>query len=229
MTTGQDAPATPRPEKFRSPFAVAIWWLWALFAVGNLIDIAVQGRDHGAVDAGFVLLFITGVVYTVAQRPRIVAGSSGLAIANPLRDYQVGWAAVAGIDAAELVRVRCRWPLDDGGTGSRAIYCWAVHSSRRKQAAQRMRAQRRAARAGAPPRGLGGFGGFGTPPEVRSAPPLPTGADADHVITTLTSLADQAKATAPDEQAVPPVTSWNWLAIAAIVVPALALVIAIFA
>ncbi len=222
MTTGQDAPARPRPQTFRSPFAVAIWWLWALFAVGNLIDLAVQGRDHGAVDAAFVLLLISGVVYTAAQRPRIVADSGGMTIANPLRDHRVGWAAVAGIDAAELIRVRCTWPLDDGGTGSRTINSWAVHSSRRRQAAAQMRAQRRAAR-GAPGRG---FGAFGNPPEA-ARPPAPTAADADHVITTLTSLADQAKAAAPDERAVPPVTSWNWLAVALIVVPALALLIAV--
>jgi PH (Pleckstrin Homology) domain-containing protein len=222
LTTGQDAPARPRPQTFRSPFAVAIWWLWALFAVGNLVDLAVQGRDHGALDAAFVVLLITGIVYTAAQRPRIVADSGGMTIANPLRDHRVGWAAVAGIDSAELIRVRCKWPLDDGGTGSRAIYSWAVHSSRRRQAAARMRAQRRAAR-GAPGRG---FGAFGAPPEA-ARPPAPTAADADHVISTLTSLADQAKAAAPAERAVPPVTSWNWLAVAVIVVPALALLIAV--
>jgi Bacterial PH domain len=229
LTTGQDAPAKPRPQTFRSPFAVAIWWLWALFAVGNLIDLAVQGHDHGSVVAAFVLLLVTGVVYAAAQRPRIVADSGGLTIANPLRDHRVGWAAVVGIDAAELVRVRCKWPLDDGGTGSRAFYSWAVHSSRRRQAAARMRAQRRAAR-GAPGRGIGGFGGpggFGTPPEAR--PPAPTGADADHVINSLTSLADQAKAAAPGERAVPPVSGWNWLSVAVIVIPALALLIAALA
>jgi len=223
LTTGQDAPAKPRPQTFRSPFAVAIWWLWALFALGNLIDLAVQGRDHGSVDVAFAVLLITGVAYTAAQRPRIVADSGGLTLTNPLRDHRVGWAAVAGIDAAELIRVRCKWPLDDGGTGSRSIYSWAVHSSRRKQAAARMRERRRAARAA--PRGRG-FGAFGTPPEA-SRPPAPTAADADHVVTALTSLADQAHEAAPDERAVPPVTTWNWLAIALVVVPALALLIAV--
>jgi hypothetical protein len=225
LTTGQDAPARPRPQRFRSPFAVAIWWLWALFALGNLIDLAVQGRNHGSVDTAFAVLFITGVVYTAALRPRIVADSGGLTLVNPLRDHRVGWAAVVGIDAAELIRVRCKWPLDDGGTGSRAIYSWAVHSSRRKQAAARMRAQRRAARAA---HGARGFGAFGTPPEA-ARPPAPTAADADHVITALTALADQAQAAAPNERAVPPVSTWNWMAIAVIVVPALALLIAVFA
>jgi len=225
LTTGQDAPARPRPQTFRSPFAVAIWWLWALFALGNLIDLAVQGRNHGSVDTAFAVLLITGVVYTVALRPRIVADSGGLTLANPLRDHRIGWAAVVGIDAAELIRVRCKWPLDDGGTGSRAIYSWAVHSSRRKQAAARMRERRRAARA-AP--GARGFGAFGASPEA-ARPPAPTAADADHVITALTSLADQATAAAPDERAVPPVSTWNWLAVAMIVVPALALLIAVLA
>jgi PH (Pleckstrin Homology) domain-containing protein len=225
LTTGQDAPAKQRPQKFRSPFAVAIWWLWALFALGNLIDLAVQGRNHGSVDTAFAVLLITGVVYTAALRPRIVADSGGMTLANPLRDHRVGWAAVVGIDAAELIRVRCKWPLDDGGTGSRAIYSWAVHSSRRKQAAARMRERRRAARA-AP--GARGFGAFGAPPEA-ARPPAPTAADADHVITALTALADQARAAAPDERAVPPVSTWNWMAVALIVVPALALLIAVFA
>jgi hypothetical protein len=224
LTADQDAPARPRPQTFRSPFAVALWWLWALFAVGNLIDLAVQGRTHGSLDAAFALLLITSVVYTAAQRPRLVADSAGLTIVNPLRDHRVGWAAVAGIDAAELIRVRCTWPLDDGGTGSRAISSWAVHSSRRKQAAARMRAQRRSARA-AP--GGRGFGAFGTAPEAR--PPAPTAADADHVITALTALAEQANAATPDERAVPPVSTWNWMAVALIVVPALALLIAVLA
>jgi hypothetical protein len=225
LTKGQDAPARPRPQKFRSPFAVAIWWLWALFALGNLIDLAVEGRSHATVDAAFALLFITGVVYTAALRPRIVADSGGMTMANPLRDHRVGWAAVVGIDAAELIRVRCQWPLDDGGTGSRAIYSWAVHSSRRKQAAARMRERRRAARAAS---GARGFGAFCAPPEA-ARPPAPTAADADHVIIALTSLADEAKAATPDERAVPPVSTWNWMAIALIVVPALALLIAIVA
>ena len=61
-----------------------------LFAVGNLIDLAVQGRDHLSVVAAFILLFITGVIYTTVQRPRIVADDEGLTIMNPLRDHRIG-------------------------------------------------------------------------------------------------------------------------------------------
>jgi hypothetical protein len=218
-----EAPA--RRQTFRSPFTVVIWWLWALFAVGNLIDLAVQGRDHRSVVAAFILLLITGLVYTIAQRPRIVADGAGLTIMNPLRDHRVGWAAVAGIDATELLRVRCEWPLDGGvgGIGHRVLYSWAVHSSHRKRVAAELRAQRRSRRGSA----AGPFAAY-SPPESQ-APPAPTAADAEHVVSLLTGLAEQGRAITPPQRAVPPVSSWHWPAIAAIVVPALALLVAVFA
>jgi len=57
--------------------AAAIWWLWLLFAVGNLIDLAIQGRDHASLVAAFTLFVVTGVVYVTAWRPRIVADPEG--------------------------------------------------------------------------------------------------------------------------------------------------------
>jgi len=226
VTSGQDASA--KPQRFRSPFAVGIWWLWVLFAAANLIDLAVQGRDHLSVDAVFILLLVTGVVYVTALRPRILADADGLTIVNPLRDHRVVWASIAGIDPAELLRVRCEWPLADAGpTGHRAIYAWAVHSSRRRQVAAQLRVERQAKRrdAGRPARGFGAFGGaYGAPD---NPPPAPTAADADHVISELTELAGQAKVTAPDQRAVPPVSSWYWPAFAMLIVPAVALLIVV--
>ncbi len=101
-------------QVFRSVGAVVVWWLWLLFAVGNLIDLAVQGRDHLSLVAAFILLFATGIVYITALRPRIIADDDGLTIANPVRDHRVGWAAVAGADPTDLLRVRCEWPDGDG-------------------------------------------------------------------------------------------------------------------
>lgn len=234
MTSGQDVSA--KPQRFRSPFAVGIWWLWVLFAAANLIDLAVQGRDHLSVDAIFILLLVTGVVYVTALRPRLLADADGLTIVNPLRDHRVVWASIAGIEPAELLRVRCEWPLavspapagaNAGAMGHRAIYAWAVHSSRRRQVAAQLRAERQARRrdAGRPARGFGAFGGsYGAPD---NPPPAPTAADAEHVISELTELAEQAKVTAPDQRAVPPVSSWYWPAFAAVIVPALALLIVV--
>jgi len=85
-------------QVFRSPIAAVVWWIWVLFAVGNLIDLAVQGRDHLSAVAACTLLVVTGIVYATAQRPRIIADDDGLAIVNPLRVHQVGWPAVVGFD-----------------------------------------------------------------------------------------------------------------------------------
>jgi hypothetical protein len=219
--------------------------MWVLFAAANLIDLAVQGRDHLSVDAIFILLLVTGVVYVTALRPRILADADGLTIVNPLRDHRVVWASIAGIEPAELLRVRCEWPLaiapapagagavasadgpDAGPVGRRAIYAWAVHSSRRRQVAAQLRAERQARRreAGRPARGFGAFGSsYGTPD---NPPPAPTAADAEHVISELTELAEQAKVTAPDQRAVPPVSSLYWPALAVVIVPALVLLIVV--
>jgi Bacterial PH domain len=73
-----------------------------LFAAANLIDLAIQGRDHLSVVAAFSLLAVTGVVYVTARRPRIVADADGLTIVNPVRVHRVGWAAFA--ERAEKAR-----------------------------------------------------------------------------------------------------------------------------
>ena len=75
-------------QVFRSPAARAIWWLWTLFAVANLIDLAVQGHDHLSAVAACTLLLVTGIVYTTAQRPRIIADADGVTIVNPLREHR---------------------------------------------------------------------------------------------------------------------------------------------
>ncbi len=219
-------------EVFRSPAAVVIWWLWVLFAVGNLIDLAVQGHDHLSLVAAFILLFVTGVVYVTARRPRVIVDADGVTVVNPVGDHRVGWAAIVAADATELLRLRCVWP-DGDRTGRRAIYAWAVHSSRRRQVSAELRAQRQSRRAarGFGPNGLAGSGsggGFGapsgTPPE-----PLPLGVDADRVVATITARTEQARLDAPGALATAPATTWNWLAVAAVVIPGLALLIAALA
>jgi hypothetical protein len=225
---GSDGPGR---EVFRSLAAVAIWWVWVLFAAGNLVDIAVQGRDHLSLVAAFVLLFITGVVYVTARRPRVIVGADGLTVVNPVTDHQVGWAAVASADATELLRVRCEWP-DGDRTGRRAIYAWAVHSSRRRQVNAELRAQRQSRRAarGFGPDGLAGSGraGYGAPP-VKPPEPVPLGVDADRLVATITARTEQARLDAPGAPATAPATTWNWPAVAAVVVPGLALLIAALA
>jgi hypothetical protein len=215
-------------QVFRSPVAVAIWWLWVLFAVGNLIDLAVQGRDHVSLVAAFVLLFVTGIVYITALRPRIIADEDGLTIANPVRDHRVSWATVAGADPTDLLRVRCEWP-EGTGTARRAIYSWAVHSSRRRQVAAEMRA-RRQSRSGSQG-GFGGvtsFGGFGLAGAFGSEPSPegdPLRLDANKVVATLSERGAEARLNAAGTQAAAPVSSWDWFAVATVVIPGLALLV----
>ena len=217
--SGQDG--TTR-HVFRSPVAIAVWWIWVLFAVANLIDLAVQGHDHISLVAAVILVLVTGVMYAAVQRPRIIADDAALTIVNPLRGHRIGWAAVSGAEATDLVRVRCEWP-----GGRRTIYAWAIYSSRRRQYVAEMRAQRMRR-----PRRSEISRGYGAPPEAGAGKAATEPNDSERVVAAITSRADEARtAVRPVAQstAQPPVSAWHWPAVIAIVIPALALVIAILA
>ncbi|MBO0805742.1 MAG: PH domain-containing protein, partial [Nocardiopsaceae bacterium] len=153
-------------QVFRSPTAVVVWWIWVLFAVGNLIDLAVQGHDHASLVAALVLLAVTAVMYVGAWRPRIIADDAELTIINPVREHRIRWAAVARVDAVDLIRVRCEWPAAEGEQeGRKSIYAWAAGTSRRRQFISQVRADRRARPRRGPSIGVFGArdGGFGVP------------------------------------------------------------------
>jgi hypothetical protein len=222
--------------RFRSPFAVTLWWLWALFALANLIDLAVQGRDRFSLEAAAGLLALTGVTYITALRPRVVAGQARLTVVNPLRVHRIDWLSVTAVDATELVRIRCAWDRAGAGGGERVIYAWAVHASRRRQAAARIRAERRAGRGlgtgsgrfgGGPPGGQfpAGSPGLRAPAGARAGAPAGLALDADHVVAELTKRAGQAHSAGPAGSAVPPQSRWHWPSVAAVAAPALALIL----
>jgi hypothetical protein len=227
LTAHQDQTApstqdTTARQVFRSPVAIAVWWICVLFVVANLIDLAVQGRDHISAVAAVSLILGIGVAYAAVQRPRIVIDGEGLTIVNPLRDHRIGWAAVAGAEATDLVRVRCAWPA-----GRRTIHAWAIYSSRRRQHVAEMRVQQLTRSRRRMP-----GGGSAEPVESAASKIANEPNDSERVVALITSRADEARAAAapgaqPDAQA--PASTWNWPAVIAIVVPALALVIAILA
>jgi hypothetical protein len=148
------AEATGGPQVFRSATGIIIWWVWILFAVANLVDLAVQGRDRMSLVAAAILVLVTGIAYVTAQRPRIIADTAGITIVNPLRDHHVGWAGVTRVDLADLLRVHCRRGPDD----TKVIYSWAVHYSRRRKLAAEAKARRTTARMSS---GRSSFGTFG--------------------------------------------------------------------
>jgi hypothetical protein len=192
------------PQVFRSPTAVIVWWVWLLFAVANLIDLAVQGHDHASAVAAAILVMATGVAYVTALRPRVIADNAGLTIVNPLRVHHIGWAGVSKVDLADLLRVHC----DAGHGRTKIVYCWAVHYSRRRKLAAETKARRAAAQtaSGRSSLGLGGMGGFGTfgrgsggyggGAGYASAPTSTAEAEAERIVRVLSEYATAARAEA---------------------------------
>jgi hypothetical protein len=242
-----------KPQVFRSPTAVVVWVVWLLFAVGNWIDLAVQGRDHLSVVAAAILLLATGAAYVTAQRPRIIADDTGVTVRNPLRDHRIGWAGVTQIDLVDLLRVHCAW----GPGGSRGvapqeqqhhkiISAWAIHYSRRRQFAAEARVRRSARRSTSSfPVGFGRSYGNAGP----ARDPGSSEAEAERIVKLLEARATAARAEAvwadstveiAGAQAAPgttavattgwaePLTStWSRRALAALLIPALILLIVI--
>lgn len=133
---------TGRREIFRSVPALVVWWVWLAFAVANLADLAVQGRDHFSAEVAAVVVLITGVMYACALRPRVVADDTGITLLNPVCDHHVAWEAVAGVDLGDTLQVHARRPAG----GKNKILCsWAVQSSRRGRARAELKARRSAA------------------------------------------------------------------------------------
>jgi hypothetical protein len=188
-----------KPQIFRSPTAVVVWVVWLLFAVGNWIDLAVQGRDHLSVVAAAVLLLATGVAYVTAQRPRIIADDAGVTVRNPLRDHRIGWAGVAEIDLVDLLRVHCAWGGPPGAAPAdrehhKVISAWAIHYSRRRQFAAEAKARRGARRsASAVPVGFGRSYGSAAPARE---PVSASEADAERIVKLLLARATAARAEA---------------------------------
>ena len=190
-----------KPQIFRSPTAVVVWVVWLLFAVGNWVDLAVQGRDHTSVVAAAVLLLATGAAYVTAQRPRIIADEAGVTVRNPLRDHRIGWAGVADVDLVDLLRVHCAWGGPPGAAPAdrdhhKVISAWAIHYSRRRQFAAEAKARRGARRsASAFPVGFGrsyGSGTLASDPAAASS----TEAEAEKIVKLLQEHATAARAEA---------------------------------
>jgi hypothetical protein len=236
-------------EVYRLGTPVVLWWVWAAFAAANIVDLAVQRTAvHTELVIDAIVLLVTGFAYALALRPRVIADQAGVTVVNPFRDHHVPWAVIQGVDTGDWVRVyhtRDGSPVTAVDVPGKAIECWALYLS--------ARAKRRDARK-APPTRSGGFGGvarfagFGQPPDGGSRLPaearyLASLPPAKAIAATLDTRAAkertrvQAATSAPADPGPPdpprppsPVTArWAWFPIAAIAVPALALLIALLA
>jgi hypothetical protein len=229
--------ADGKVQTFRSPTAVVVWVVWLLFAVANWVDLAVQGRDHTSAEAAAVLLLATGIAYVTAQRPRIVADEAGVTIRNPFRDHRIGWALVTKIDLADLLRVHYEGPAQgklaqSKPAQSKNISSWAVHYSRRRQVSAESKA-RRAARPGR--MSFGVPSGAPRSASYSAAAVSPPEAEAQKVVRLLSAHVVAAQAETAVAMGTPEGTGWlqpltsNWsrTAIAAVLIPALILLIVV--
>jgi len=219
-------PAPPRPAEpgaplseprtFRLPGAIVAWWAWLILAAVVLADIAFTGRNHTAVEIAATLLFVTGLVYACALRPRVIADSAGITVQNPLRDHRVPWGSVIAVDLKESVQVHCA--AEPGAKRGKVIHSWALYTQRRTRLRSEMLKQGDRRRL---PRNTV-TADSGMSPQTQKLLNQPA---AQLMATQLDDLAREARerGAAPG----PPVVRWAWPAIAAIIAPAIVLVLVI--
>lgn len=206
----------PARETYRLAPPVVLWWAWLAFVAANVADWAVQGTSAGlALTTGAIMLAVTGAVYALALRPRVVADEDGIAVLNPFRDHRVPWTAVRDVRTAEWVLVRA--------AGDKTICCWALYVSARSRRA-----------ANAPPRksrAVSRLRGVATEPGTGISPRLPPQAQylasmppARAIAARLDSRAERARAR-DGFVGVRVTVSWAWFPIAAVVGPAVALAV----
>jgi hypothetical protein len=236
----------PNHEVFRLAPPVILWWVWVAFVIVNVADFAIQGASaRFAIVVSAMLVAITGLVYVLALRPRVIAELSGLTIVNPFRDHHVPWAAITAVDTGDWVRVHYatgppRPAVPRSSAASKAVSCWALYIS--------ARTKRRAARPPRPaPSGRSGrlrtlsySSALATPgpePGYTERSRLPEEAKylaslppAKAIAVVLDTRADRERARAAPEAQEKPVTArWSWPPIAAVVLPVLALLIVLLA
>ena len=235
-------------EVFRLAPPLILWWVWVAFAVANVADFAIEGASaRFAIVVSAILVTITGLAYALALRPRVIAEPSGLTIVNPFRDHHVPWAAIQAVDTGDWVRVH--YAPGEAAAGppgpaasppssatSKAISCWALYVS--------ARTKRRPARPAPGPRsGLlrtlplsstfttpGPEPGYAEksrlPEEAKYLASLPA---AKAIAVRLDTRAGRERARRGSALENPVTARWAWPAVAAVALPALALLITVLA
>jgi len=216
-------------ETLRLHPPIILWWVWVAFVVANVADYAAQGLPSARFGSllGAVLLLVTGVVYTLALRPKVIEDGDGLTVVNPFRVHHLPWPVIDSVDTGEWVRVRYARPP----AAPRVVHCWALYVSTR---ARRKLAAGPAAGAGVPRR-LRGLvaatpaGGYAQPSsrlpeEALRLASLPVSAA---IAARLDSRADKerTRAEASATEAKTATAAWSWPAVAAVAVPALILLV----
>lgn len=196
-------------QVFRRGAPVAIWWIWLVFAVANVADLAIQVHTHFAAVVAAILITVTGVAYACGLRPRVIADDAGITVRNPLRDHQVPWGAVERVDVRDWVRVHAA-PAP-GSPSARAIDSWALFAPARVRSNSARKARDLVA---------GSADAARLPDEARELMSLPA------VVAMARQLDQRARRERDRGAAAGHVTAaWAWPSVAAMAVPAIALII----
>jgi Bacterial PH domain len=226
-----DPQALQAREVFRLAPAVVLWWVWLVFVLVNVGDFAIQGAPaRFATVVSAILATGTGLAYALALRPRVIADQAGLTVVNPFRDHHVPWGAIQTVDTGDWVRVHYALDQDAPSVRSsadtRSISCWALYVSARtkRKAARPPRPQSRWLRRLLPEDEPGHAQHSRLPEEARYLASLPA---AKAIAARLDTRARKERARA--DHTGPVTARWAWLPLAAVAVPALALLIAVLA
>jgi Bacterial PH domain len=206
----------PADQKmFRLPGAIFAWWVWVIFAVACLVDIAFTGRNHTAAEIAVTVVFITGLIYACALRPRVATDADAITVQNPLRDHRIPWGSVTAVDLRESVQVHCA--KEPGAKRAKVIHSWALYAHRRQRLRQELLThgndRRRLPRSA--------LNSYAQPSDAEKKKP----SAAQLMATQLDELAKQARERGA--AAGPRVVTWPWLPAIAIAAPAIALVLVI--
>jgi hypothetical protein len=213
------ATAVPQGEvkTFRLPGAVVAWWAWLILAVACLADVAATGRNHTAAEIAVALVLVTGVLYACALRPRVIADSFGITVRNPLRDHRIPWGSVSAVDLKESLRVHC--VKEPGAKRGKVIHSWALYAQRRTRLRNELMSRNDRRRLPRSP--------FDENERAAEAQKISRQPAAEIMASQLEELVKEAR----DRGAAagPRVVSWAWPPAAAMLLPALLLVIVITA
>jgi hypothetical protein len=118
---------------FRRGTPFILWWIWIAFVIFNVIQVIIPDHDYFSLELTAGLLAVTGVAYATALRPRVIASDEGIVVHNPIADHLARWGAVSGVYLGDSVELNCARPTP---RKDKTVYCWALYSNRRSRMKQ---------------------------------------------------------------------------------------------
>lgn len=216
---------TPDADRMdeKSKAGWVLGWVWMAFAAYNVVDILRHTFDRDSAVAGSVLLLVSALVFVISLRPRLRADAERVLIRNPLRDVEIPWGAVTGVEARDTVRVQ---------TERRRYHSWVGHvSNRRRSRYSASTVRQQASDPSYVPSRRGLRGGAERTQESggEQGGVDPTRTSADYLAQRLEGMSHRFSRTSRDDGHTEETTRWSWVAGASLAAPALLLVLSLLA